>query len=281
MVDNGSGPETALALERELRIGGLQLRIVRHETTRGPSGGRNSGWRHARADLVAFTDDDCVADSRWLEHARGVAQRHPGAVIQGPTRPDPSELDRRDLLSYTVEIDTLGPQYETCNIFYPRELLESLDGFDESYGLEPAGEDTDLAWRAIAAGRKTVFADEALVYHAVERVGLAGQLRRAARWSDVVRVYADHPETRSMLHRRVFWTPWHYLLLRSLASLLAPRWLRTMLLARYLLQLVGRARRMGATRSQLPWSVPYLVVHDAVECWSIARGAVRYRTLVI
>ena len=44
-----------------------------------------------------------------------------------------------------------GPWFETCNIVYEAELLERLDGFDEAFA-EALGEDTDLGWRALAAG---------------------------------------------------------------------------------------------------------------------------------
>ncbi|MGI8506727.1 MAG: glycosyltransferase family 2 protein, partial [Solirubrobacteraceae bacterium] len=66
VVDNGSGPDTARTLEDELRRGGLVLITARHELTRGPAGGRNAGWRLARAPLVAFTDDDCAPAPGWL-----------------------------------------------------------------------------------------------------------------------------------------------------------------------------------------------------------------------
>jgi glycosyltransferase involved in cell wall biosynthesis len=277
VVDNGSDSATADVIEREAARPGLRLRSVRHERTLGPAGGRNSGWKLARAHLVAFTDDDCIADRRWLTAGLRAYSEDREAVIQGATRPDPAELINDGPLSRMVLVDSLGPQYEACNIFYPRQMLGSLGGFDERFGAVPAGEDTDLAWRAIALGATTVFAPDALVFHAVERLGMGGMLRFAGRWGAGVRVFADHPETRSMLYRRVFWNVWHYLLWRSLLGLAAPRPLRRLILARHLLELRKRARRAGGGA----WLVPFLLLYDAVECWSIARGAIRQRALVL
>jgi hypothetical protein len=226
---------------------------------------------------VAFTDDDCAPEATWLESALAVAIDHPGAVVQGPTRPDPLELAFEGLLSHTVRVECLGPQYETSNIVYPRAVLERLGGFDERFGLQPAGEDTDLAWRAIESGSPTVFAPDAVVLHAVERVGIGGRLRVAARWGFGMRVYAEHPQARSMLYRGVFWNVWHYLMWRSLIALAAPAWLRRLVLARHLFELRRRAR----AQSGGVWAVPFLLVHDAIECWAVARGAIRARTLVL
>jgi glycosyltransferase involved in cell wall biosynthesis len=277
VVDNGSDGATAEVIAHEAARPGLQLRRVRHEVTLGPAGGRNSGWRLARAPLVAFTDDDCAADRGWLTAGLRAHARHPGAVIQGITRPDPRELEDDGPLSRTVRVDSLGPQYEACNIFYPRELLEALGGFDERFGTLPAGEDTNLAWRAIERGASTVLAGEALVFHSVERVGIAGMLRFAGRWGAATRLFAEHPRTRSMLYRQLFWNVWHYLLWRSLLGLLAPPPLRRLILARHLLELRRRARAEGGAA----WLIPFLLLYDAVECWSVARGALRHRTLVL
>jgi len=277
VVDDGSSPETQALVAAEASRPGLTVRTVRHELPRGPGAGRNSGWRAARAPLVAFTDDDCVADREWLSAAINVCQAAPGAIVQGRTEPDPTELGNDGVLSRTIRVDRLGPHYETCNIFYPRDVLESLGGFDEGFGLSPGGEDTDLAWRAIEAGRPAVFAPEAIVFHAVQPLGVRGMLRVAGRWSGVVRQFSDHPQLRSTLERGVFWNVWHYLMWRSALALLAPGWLRRLLLTKHLLALRKRAREAGAGS----WAVPFLFVHDLVECWAVARGAVRYRTLVL
>jgi GT2 family glycosyltransferase len=277
VVDNGSGPTTGEVIAAESARPGLQLRTVRHATTLGPAGGRNSGWRIARAPLVAFVDDDCAADGQWLAAGLRAHERDPKAVIQGRTRPDPADIENDGPLSRTVRVESLGPQYEACNIFYPRELLESLGGFDEGFGALPAGEDTDLAWRAIECGTRTLFAEDALVFHAIERLGMRGSLRFASRWGEGVRVFRDHPQTRSMLYRGLFWNVWHYLLWRSLLAAIAPRALRRLILARHLVALRERAVQAGAGA----WFVPFLLIHDGVECWSVARGAVRDRTLVL
>jgi hypothetical protein len=273
VVADGSPAQTISLLEREHARGGLDLRVLTHPTPRGPGAARNTAWRAARAPLVAFTDDDCVPTPGWL--AAGLAAAGPRRIVQGITLPDPSETG--GLLSRSVRVESLGPQYETCNIFYPRALLESLGGFDERYGLTPGGEDTDLAWRAIEAGHETRLAPDALVHHAVERLGALGMLRVAARWTAPMRALADHPPARSMLYRGAFWNVWHYLLWRSALSLLAPRWLRQPVLTLHLVQLRRRARAAGSGG----WAVPFLLVYDLVECWAVARGALRYRTLVL
>ncbi|MCC2642082.1 MAG: hypothetical protein K0S45_2495, partial [Nitrospira sp.] len=44
---------------------------------RGPAAARNRGWRAARADLIAFTDDDCVPLRNWLSEGWNIF-RMPG-----------------------------------------------------------------------------------------------------------------------------------------------------------------------------------------------------------
>jgi GT2 family glycosyltransferase len=198
-------------------------------------------------------------------------------VIQGRTLPDPGDLHNRGVLSRTVHVEQLGPQYETCNMLYPREVLESLGGFDETFGPGPAAEDTDLAWRAIEAGRRTAFAPDAVVWHAVDRLPPRAMLRIAWRWRRAMRIFAEHPQLRSILYRGVFWNVWHYLLWRSLLALAGPPWLRRMLLALHLRELRRRARETGAG----VWAVPFLVLYDAVECSAVMAGALRCRTLVL
>jgi glycosyltransferase involved in cell wall biosynthesis len=277
VVDDGSEPATHAVIEAELELGELELRRLRQPRPRGPAAARNAGWRIARAPLIAFTDDDCAADRDWLRAALAVAGEFPGTIIQGRTEPDPAEIGSAGLYSRTMRVQRLGPRYETCNIFYGRDVLQSMGGFDESFGPRPTAEDTDLAWRAIEAGCATAFAPAAVVFHAVQPLGVRGTLGVATRWTGAMRLFAAHPQGRRMLYRGRFWNVWHYLLWRSLLALAAPAWLRRWVLARHLRELSVRAREQGAG----PAAIPFLLVYDAVECWAVVRGAVRHRTLVL
>lgn len=280
-VDDCSTDATPAVLGREQEAGVLDLRAIRRTARGGSAAARNDGWCAARAPLVAFTDDDCVADRRWLERAVEAWQRNPGAVIQGRTDPIPEELDGPGLVySHTLAIHSLGPFYETCNVFYPRELLERLAGFDSRSFPGWGGEDTDLAWRAIEAGAPTEFCDGARVYHAVARLGPLGKLRHAARWTPAVQVYRRHPGVRQHLTAGVFFKGSHYLLFRVIVAAILPRrlWpIRRWLALAYFVDLRRRGRREGGTILD----GPYFLVHDLVEFAAIARGAIRYRTLVL
>lgn len=281
VVDDGSTDGTPSVLEREQSRGALALRTLRRPRAGGPAAARNDGWRAARAPLIAFTDDDCVAEPGWLDALAAAAHDHRGAVVQGRTEPNPVELDQWGTFSRSLAVRRKGPWYQTCNILYPRELLERLGGFDASAYSGPGGEDTDLAWRALELGRETVYVDEARVLHAVSHLGPVGKLRVAWRWTETMRVFARYPELRrTELKRRVFWKETHYLLLRVLVAALLPRRLRPVrqwLAFPYLRHLRDRGRHEGGGLL----AAPYFTLHDLVELVAVVRGAVRYRVLVL
>lgn len=277
VVDDGSSDGTAGLLERETARGDLALRVLP-----GPGAGiaaaRNIGWRAAAAPIAAFTDDDCEVTPDWLANGLRACTKWPGSIVQGRTLPMPREVDRRSLFSRTQKVETLGPFFQACNIFYPLPLLERLGGFALEFGQ--AGEDTDLAWRAIEDGAPVLFAEEALAYHAVEDLGPARHLRLALRWSDAMANVARHPELRrQVLTRGVFWKRSHALLLQAAAGVLVARRFRpaALLAVPYARQAARRCRVAGAS----PALAPYLVVHDALECYSALRGGARHGVLVI
>lgn len=279
VVDDGSRDETASVLEREVERGGLRLRSLSLDSSLGPGGARNEGWRAANGSLIVFTDDDCAADPGWLEALQAAAASEPpGCLVQGRTDPMPEEKDSIGPFSRTLEVTHLGPFFQTCNMAYPRAMLEALDGFDDST-FPQSGEDTDLAWRAIEAGAEVVYAENARVFHAVNQFGPLGSLRFPLRWSDAMGNLARHPELRSELHRGVFWKRSHELLLVALVGAGAARKfpLAGLLTLPYTRDVMRRARRRGSSASY----APHLALQDLVETYATIRGAVRSRTLVL
>ena len=280
VVDDGSCDETPDVLRLESDRGLIRLRTVRRPDGAGPATARNAGWPLARAPLVAFTDDDCRPAPTWLERILATADAAPGAAVQGVTRAAPDELHRFSVFARTLEVTEHGPYYETCNMAYPRAVLERLGGFDGTY-RRAGGEDTDLAWRALARGTDIVFAPDAVVYHAVEFAGPVGKLRAAARWTETIRMFRDHPQLRQLhLSHRFFWRASHYLLLRAVLGLLLPRRLRG---AAWLFAMpyLRDVHRRALLESGTGLAAPYLAMYDVVELYGVVRGAIRYRTLVL
>jgi glycosyltransferase involved in cell wall biosynthesis len=287
VVDDASSDETPSVLTAERDRGELDLTAIRHPEPGGPGGARNRGWLEAKAPIVAFIDDDCVATPGWLEAGLAACRENPGAFVQGRTEAMPEELDQLGLFSYTIRVEKLGPHFETCNILYPREILESQGGFD-SEAFPVVGEDSDFAWRAIEAGARPAFAPDALVHHAVHVLGPLGQLRRAAHWHGSMLVFARHPGMRKakltpgvFVRREIYWKPQHRYLLPAAIGAVLPRrvrHLRAILVMPYFRNLLRwRLPDMGVPA----WYAPYVFLIDIVEMTAVLRGALRYRTLVL
>jgi glycosyltransferase involved in cell wall biosynthesis len=278
VVDDASSDDTARLLAQEAQAGRLALTVLTRPTSRGPAVARNAGWRAARAAIVAFIDDDCVPAPDWLERGLGAYRDHPESIVQGRTVPNPAELDELGPFSRTVAVDHAGPFYETCNIFYPRLLLDRLGGFDERF-TAPGGEDTDLAWRALEDGVDVLFASDAIVYHAVEDLGPLGHLRVALRWADAMAAFRHAGLRDAVLVHGLFWKRSHALLIQALSGLLigtrAPP--AALLALPYLRSLGMRSREWN----RFPGLIPYLALHDLLETYTAVRGAIRHRVLVI
>jgi GT2 family glycosyltransferase len=249
--------------------------------TGSPARQRNIGWRAARGGLIAFTDDDCRPDSAWLERLLAVARGNPGAVVQGRTQPDPLEAALlRAPHVRTLYIDPVNAYRQTCNMLYPRELLDRLGGFDER---AVAGEDVDLSLRAEAAGARIVAAPEALVYHAVESHTLPGIVRQNLKWRHLAYLAKRHPELRREFPLRVFWDTDHMLTTGALIGMAAaPRHraaaaLAVPYVARALRRRGGGARGRAIALAELPGQA----VRQAAEIAGLVAGSVRHRTILL
>jgi GT2 family glycosyltransferase len=268
----------------------LPVRFMSMAADAGPAAKRNVGWRATTAPLVAFTDDDCRPTADWLERLVEAAKVESGDfILQGRTDPDPDEVQRLHGLAVTQAIPALSGWYETCNIAYPRALLERLGGFDEEFagpdgGAYPiGGEDTDLGLRAIAAGAQEHFLEEAVVRHAVHSRHLAKALRDTRRWRSVPRVLARHPIQRRALEAGLFGRRAHWAVL--LAGLALPLRRHPVLasaaLAPYVRHHLRGYPRTARASARAILDLPPQALVDGAEVVMTAAAAVRHRVAVL
>lgn len=169
IIDNGSLDDTWSSLMQLVAETPLRLAVVKLAENRGPAAARNTGISLVRGDVVAFTDDDCLPTSGWLDGLWSAFEE--GAdLVQGLTRPDP---DGRRTSAWDRSVEILVPSglFETCNMAYRTEHLRRVGGFDASTAVighraaRPFGEDAQLGWRVDSLGARYCFAGDAVVYH--------------------------------------------------------------------------------------------------------------------
>ena len=282
VVHDYDAPTAARILDDHPLTAGDRLRHIAIAPGAGsPARQRNLGWRAARGRLIAFTDDDCRPEPDWLDRLMASVRDRDADVVQGATRPDPYE---HHVLAAphvrTLLIEPVGPFMQTCNILYPRALLERLGGFDER---AISGEDVDLAHRARAAGSHVVGARRAVVHHAIESHTLPGMLRENLKWRHLAYLVKRNPEVRRDLTLGHFWDVDHLAVTVGMAGLAASLRLRPLALL-FLPYAVRATRRRGrgprGTFTALA-ELPGQTVRQFAEVLGMAAGSVRHRTFLL
>jgi glycosyltransferase involved in cell wall biosynthesis len=212
--DGPSEPTRKLAAEwaeKLAKTGGPRLRFD-SPPHGGPAAARNTGWRLADAEIVAFTDDDTVPDPGWLVAALVAMQPDVEAawgriVMPLPTNPTDYEIDAARL--------SLS-QFVTANCFCTKRVLERLGGFDERFE-QAWREDSDLYFRLIEAGAGVVHVPEAVVVHPVRPASWGVSLRQQRKVLYDALLFKKH---RNLYRARIRKAPrWdYYLIVASLVG---------------------------------------------------------------
>lgn len=291
VVDNATSDGTDELLAG-LATAHERVRVVRLEHNRGPGPARNAGWRAAHAPVVAFTDDDCLPAPGWLD-ALLAAVEEDADIAMGRTVAGAEALAGGGPFSHFVRVEGPMPWFPTCNIAYRRELLERLEGFDESFTRRLGasfGDDTDLAWRALASGATARFVPDAVVEHEVTPSDWRAWLRARRRRAGVPAVVAAHPGLRAQLPRTWCYERSHPRALLAAAGLAVlsarPRrpwaWAAAGLLVRpyWAFRTRGLGRR-PVPGTEHPVAVAGHLVADLLEVAVVARHAARERILLL
>jgi GT2 family glycosyltransferase len=132
---------------------------------KGPAANRNNGVKHARAEWLAFTDDDCLPGADWLsafENEMGGEHR----VLEGRT------VSRSENLGpyYGAPVNERGGFLWSCNFAIKKDFFFKIEQFDSNFPCAHL-EDVDFRLRVIDTGEPLRFIPEAVVEHPPRRVG--------------------------------------------------------------------------------------------------------------
>src|SRR5437588_5307284 len=222
-----SSSDTARVLAKHPLHAQGRLRGVPFPEGNSLAAGRNAAWQAARAPLILFTNDDCRPARDWVTSALAAAKGTDGAVLQGRTLPDPQEGTTLSGAPWTRtgHADPPTPWAESCNVAYPRRLLDQVGGFQPEMRM---GEDTDLWLRTQQAGAELVAVPQMLVYHAVHAEGLLRAMRSTWRWRDIAWLAKRHPGVRRHMWGWIWWKREHAALSCAMCGLVLarsrPRW---------------------------------------------------------
>ena len=145
------------------------VRLISTEN-RGLSSARNTGWREATGEIIAYIDDDAYPDRDWLTHLAATFLRTSDVGVGGPNISPPGDGPIAKCIAlapgnpiHVMLTDREAEHIPGCNMAFRRSALQEIGGFDEQFRV--AGDDVDVCWSLRERGRTLGFSPSAVVWH--------------------------------------------------------------------------------------------------------------------
>jgi glucosyl-dolichyl phosphate glucuronosyltransferase len=180
VVDNGSTDDTRSTAERY--IGELPLRYT-YESNAGISFARNCAVRHARGEIILWTDDDALPDPDWAVRMLAAFDEFSADIVIGKVVPvweqgHPPPWFVPEFAGMYALLDLGGvPRRLTdpkqighnVNLGFRASVPDRIGAYREDLGVGRTGgsEDIDLCSRAYAGGLAVAYQPLAVVHHCI------------------------------------------------------------------------------------------------------------------
>lgn len=163
VVNNDPDKDISLSMDYN-----LELKIL-NQPKPGSYAARNLAIQNSDADILAFTDSDCIADKDWIRNGVQEIENHDSHILGGNIE-----------LTYKSENRTKAELYEsvlafrqkfyveemgfsvTANMFVKKEAFKKVGLFDDSL---QSGGDYQWGMKASNAGLKMIYSDNTIIRH--------------------------------------------------------------------------------------------------------------------
>jgi GT2 family glycosyltransferase len=162
------------------------IQLIFSEQDLGAAQARNRGINYAKSEILAFTDDDVIADSNWIAYLIDTYKKTDAIAVGGKILPiwltgKPAHLPEELywLVGITHESFIADKFIELRNVFGPnmsfkRTVFESVGYFNESLGFAEKGtsyiqgEEPEFGLRMLTKlGKGILYNPKAVIYHKI------------------------------------------------------------------------------------------------------------------
>jgi len=183
VVDNNSTDDTQQVVQRHRRSGALPALSCVEEPRQGLTWARLRGVESTTAPWVAFVDDDCIVDERWVERTVAFARTHPdaggfgGRVVLDHEGDVPPLV--RDRYGWAFAEQDLGDEVQPVGCLVGAGMVLSRAALEEcGWTREPllsdrvgkrlvSGGDVELALRVASTGRPLWYVPACEIRHEI------------------------------------------------------------------------------------------------------------------
>ncbi|MBT3408638.1 glycosyltransferase family 2 protein [Candidatus Woesearchaeota archaeon] len=183
IVNDGSTDKTSQIIKNYKHK--IKFVQIKHS---GYSSARNKGIKHAKGDLIFFTDADCIVDNNWIRDGVKYMDLHPKILAAGGK------------IRFEKDSIQMGPWITGCsaykmykypstmNCVYRISVLKKLNGFNKKYNT--GGEDRDLGLRVLKLGK--IGLSNMKITHRKKKIDWKRGLSLIKRHQNVVYMIKDH-----------------------------------------------------------------------------------------
>lgn len=176
VVDNGSNDRSTQIIQK------FPVKLFSENRAHNSYMARNCGLRHAKGEIIAFIDADCIAEKKWLKNLVEPFQDGRVGIVAGEVLSDkPNNLiqgfyEHSGILKQKEKVQKNIAAIATANVAIRKRIFDTVGNFDENFQW---GGDNDFGIRIQKETNYLIQFDEnARVYHS-HRASLRGLFKHA------------------------------------------------------------------------------------------------------